>query len=264
MNTKKYALITGGSSGLGFSFAEQLASRGYTPILVARTEEKLRHAVQKLQSKGYEAVWFRADVTSKADLQSVAAQVTTLCGNLDFLILDAGVVHVGLLADYQNMETLKEDIEIDLIGTMLCTRIFLPLLKQQSRILMISSAFGIIGGAGYAPYCAAKAGIIRFAECMRRELLPKKIAVYVACPADIDTPQYAHEHETSPEWLKSASGRKSLLSPDIAAGRILKKCKGSGQMIIINPEIALLHILLKILPECLAQLVGDLAIPKPK
>ncbi|HAF94657.1 MAG: hypothetical protein A2X34_04050 [Elusimicrobia bacterium GWC2_51_8] len=264
MENKKYAVITGGSSGLGLSLSKELASQGYVPVIISRSGDRVNKAVENLKAQGFEAIGLPGDVSSAADMQTVSQKVRDLCGNIDFLILNAGVVHVGLLADYTDMNALTEDIKTDLIGTVISTRMFLPLLASGSRILMISSAFGIIGGAAYSTYCAAKAGVVNFAGSLRRELLCKNISVYVACPADIDTPQYAYERSTSPAWLKSASGRKSLLSADTAAQRILKKARGKRHLIIINPEIKFLQILTKLLPERLVLLVGDLAIPKPK
>lgn len=249
---------------MGFSLAKELALRGYVPIIISRSAERVNKAVEQLKAQGIEALGFTGDISSVSEMRAVSGKVKDLCGTIDFLALNAGVVHVGLLEDCTDMSVLTEDINIDLTGTIISTRMFLPLLASGARVLMISSAFGIIGGAGYASYCAAKAGIVNFAGSMRRELLCKNISVYVACPADIDTPQYAYERETSPEWLKSVSGRKSLLSPDTAAKRILKKATGKRHLIIINPEIKLLQILTKILPERLVLLVGDLAIPKPK
>ena len=263
-NNKKYALVTGGSSGLGFAFAMNLAKQGFMPILIARDSKKLEIALANIKEKGFESIGFCGDITSAEDLESIANEIKTKCGSLDFLVLNAGVVNVKLLADYTDMVELKKCVEIDLIGTILSTRIFLPLLKTGSRILLISSAFGIIGGAGYSTYCAAKAGVIMFAEALRRELLPKNISVYVACPADVDTPQYEYEQKSSPDWLKAASGRKSLLSPDLAAMRILAKCKGKNQIIFINSEIKLLNFLNKILPQRLKQFVGDISVPRPR
>lgn len=184
----------GGSSGLGFAMAQKLAERGYVPLLIARGKDKMDEAVKTLTERGFEAEGFRGDVTSLEDLNNIFEIIKGRYEKIDFLILNAGVVHVHLLSDYTDYGEMKEDIEIDLWGTILPTRIFMPLLRSGSQILMISSALGLIGAAGYAPYCAAKAGVINFAEALRRELLCKGISVYVACPADIDTPQYAEEH----------------------------------------------------------------------
>ncbi len=265
MEDKKYALITGGSSGLGFAFAKNLAEKGYVPILIARRKNKLDEAVDNIKKTGFDVYGFQGDISSQEDLTSISEIIKGQFGKIEFLVLNAGVVNVSLLADYDDYEKMKEDIEIDLWGTILSTRIFMPLLTSGSKILMISSAFGLIGGAGYSTYCAAKAGIVNFAEAIRRELLCKDIAVYVACPADIDTPQYAEERKNMPEWMsKGLSARHSLLSPQKAAEKILNKCKGRRFLITINFEIFLLRILSKILPGRIVTSILDSSLPRPK
>ncbi|MFH1714930.1 MAG: SDR family NAD(P)-dependent oxidoreductase [Elusimicrobiota bacterium] len=262
---KKYAVITGGSSGLGFAFSKELAKDGYVPILIARRKNKLDEAVADIKRLGYEAYSFECDIASEENLTRVCKIIKDEFGAINLLLLNAGVVNVGLLADYNDFSKMNEDIRIDLWGTILAARIFLPLLKPKSKIIMISSAFGLIGGAGYTTYCAAKAGVINFAEALRRELLCKDISVHVACPADIDTPQYEYETKNSPDWMLGASaGRKSLLAPEKAARRILKKCKGKRFLIIINSEIALLLFLHRILPRRVVDFILDGSLPRPK
>lgn len=130
---------------------------------------------------------------------------------------------------------------------------------------MVSSALGLLGAAGYSTYCAAKAGVVNFAEALRRELLSKNIAVHVACPADIDTPQYQTELKSMPGWMKAASSaRKSLLSPEKAAEKILAQCKGTKFLITINFEISLLRVLGKILPSGIMAAILDSSLPRPK
>ncbi|MCK5535072.1 SDR family oxidoreductase, partial [bacterium] len=180
MEDKKYALITGGSSGLGLAFAKNLAEKGYVPLLIARRKNKLEEATDNIKKMGFDSYGFQGDITSQEDLINIAETIKGQFGKIEFLVLNAGVVNVSLLADYDDYGKMKEDIEIDLWGTILSTRVFMPLLTPGSKILMISSGFGLIGGAGYSTYCAAKAGIVNFAEALRRELLCKDIAVYVA------------------------------------------------------------------------------------
>jgi NAD(P)-dependent dehydrogenase (short-subunit alcohol dehydrogenase family) len=265
MTNNKYALITGGSSGLGFAIAKRLVKEGFTPILIARGKERLDTAVDVLSKMGTGAYGFKGDITCPSDLTVIADFIKDKFGSLDFLVLNAGVVSVSLLADYNNFHKMKEDIEIDLWGTVLAARVFMPLLKQQSRILMISSGFGLIGAAAYSTYCAAKAGIVNFAEALRRELLCKKISLYVACPADIDTPQYEQERKDMPDWMVRATpGRHNLLSPDTAAEKILKKCTGKKLIITINFEISLLRFLKRLLPERIMTIILDFSLPRPK
>lgn len=265
MADKKYAVITGGSSGLGFAIAGNLAEKGYTPILIARRKNKLDEAVENLKKAGFEAYGFAGNIANPAELTGIAEIVRKQFGTVDFLVLNAGVVTVGLLSEYADYATIKEDIETDLWGTVVSMRVFMPLLKSGSRVLMISSAFGLMGAAGYSTYCAAKAGVINFAQALRRELLCKNIAVHVACPADIDTPQYAAESSSMPGWMKqAASARKTLLSPESAAEKIISKCKGNKFLITINFEIALFRFLSKILPDVIVTALMDTSLPRPK
>ncbi|MFA6435381.1 MAG: SDR family NAD(P)-dependent oxidoreductase [Elusimicrobiales bacterium] len=265
MADKKYAVITGGSSGLGFAIAGNLAKKGYTPVLIARRRNRLDEAVEALKKAGFDAYGFAGNIADPAEMSNIAELVRKELGSVDFLVLNAGVVTVGLLSEHTDYAKIKEDIEIDLWGTVVSTRVFMPLLTTGSRILMISSAFGLMGAAGYSTYCAAKAGVINFAQALRRELLCKNISVHVACPADIDTPQYAQEAGSMPGWMKqAASARKSLLSPESAAEKIINKCRGSKFLITTNFEIALFRFLGKILPDAVVAALMDASLPRPK
>lgn len=261
MMEPKTALITGGSSGLGLAMAKEL-SPSYTPLLLARNSEKLEGAVAEFQSRGAPADSFSCDITDRENLERIREEIGEKYGTLDFLILNAGVTHVNLLED-SKIEDLREDIEIDLWGTILSAKTFLPLLKKGSKILIISSAFGLVGGAGYSAYCASKAGLINFAESLRRELLSRGISVHVACPADIDTPQYQRELEKAPAWMGDLKGRSSVQKPEVAARKILKKCRMGRFLIVTNFEVALLLFLSRILPRRIRDFLIDHMMPRP-
>ena len=138
----------------------------------------------------------------------------------------------------------------------------MPLVSKGGKILMISSAFGLMGPAAYSVYSASKGGIISFAQSLRRELLCKKISVHVACPGDIDTLQLHEEHENMPEWFKKGDPR-SAMSPEQAASRIFKKCFKNKFMIIISFEIWLLVILNKLTPRSFSDYIFDKLFPLP-
>lgn len=258
------AVITGGSSGLGLAFARKLSKEHYLPVLIARNSKRLDQAVQSIREQGEPAESFSADVTRPQALQDISKQLQERFRKIDFLILNAGVVHTRLLTDYEEIEEMKEDIDIDLWGSILTARYLVPLLAPGSKVLIISSALGLLGLAGYSTYCAAKAGLINFAESLRRELLYKGISVYVACPADIDTPQFQNEIAQMPDWMKKErDARPRALSADVAAVKILKKCRGGRFLITINFEISLLLFLSRILPRRVRDLLLDRIFPRP-
>ena len=260
----KTALVTGGSSGLGLAMANQLAAQGYHIIIVAREAQKLAHAVAAIRSKGYSAEGFTWDIRNQLDVREIAESLANHSKPIDFLILNAGAVHVRLLIDYDDMEEMKQDIETNLWGTILSARTFTPLLRAGSKILFISSGFGLVGAAGYSTYCAAKAGVIKFAEALRCELHHKQISIYVACPGDMDTPSYRDECRNMPDWM-IAKRRKwaSVLSAEEAARRILRKCSGKRFIITSDVGIAALLVAKKFTPAWIATFILGRLLPMP-
>lgn len=259
MDMDKRALITGGSSGLGLAFAEMLGRRGYSVIIMGRNSERLQNAREKLQAENISVAALRCDVTSDQDVQSAAQSID---GTIDLLLLNAGVVTCTLLRDVENMDSLRQDLDINLWGSILCARRFMPLLKKGARVALISSGFGLMGPAGYSVYAASKAGMINFAESLRRELLNDGIRVHVACPGDIDTPQYQREQESMPAWLKSGDPRK-VMSPETAARKILAGIDRGQFLILINADIKLLVWMGKLLPGWLKDFFIDRIFPLP-
>jgi short-subunit dehydrogenase len=260
----KTALVTGGSSGLGFEMAMQLAAQGYHVIIVAREAKKLDNAVATIRNEGYSAEGYIGDIRNHLDMEQIAENLGNKPNTLDFLILNAGVVHVRILSDYEDMAEMKQDIETNLWGTILSARTFTPLLRARSKILFVSSGFGLVGAPGYSIYCAAKSGVINFAEALRRELHHKQISVYVACPGDVDTPLYREECRHMPAWMISKRERwASVLPAEEAARRILKKCLGKQFIITCDVGITAMLMVQKMLPARIASFLMDFLLPMP-
>jgi 3-dehydrosphinganine reductase len=260
---KKTALITGGSSGLGFVFAEELGKQGYKVIILARDQVKIDLSVATLSAKGIEVTGISCDVSSEIQLKNAFEKIKSGGTNIDFLILNAGMVIPQLLSDYKDTAGIRRQLDTNLCGTILTAWQFLPLLQKGSKILITSSGFGLMGAAGYTLYCATKAGLIGFAEALRRELLCKGINVYVSCPGDMDTPQFREEIRTSPDWLKTGSPRKTV-PVEIEGRKILKQCKGKMKFLILPAsDVKFLAIASKILPRKLRDYLLDRMFPQP-
>jgi 3-dehydrosphinganine reductase len=260
----KTALITGGSSGLGFSFAKKLGAAGFSVIILARNGDRIEKAVRELKAGGIHAEGYVCDISDERQLLEASESIKAKHEKLDFLLLNAGVVTTRLLKDYTGPAAIRKDLEINLLGVMFSAHFFAPLLKRGSKVLMVSSGFGLMGAAGYSVYCAAKAGVVNFAEALRRELLSEGVNVYVACPGDMDTPQLEHELKHQPAWMKQTSPRK-VLPVDLAAGRILKQCTGSRRHIVLSSfDVRLLAVATKLLPRTLRDFILDSTMPRPK
>ena len=256
----KIAVITGGSQGLGQAFAENLANKNYTVILIARTQEKLDNVVCKIEKNGGTAFSYVADIADYAAMQKVVDEIKNKFNKIDFLINNAGIIHTKQLIN-MTVEEMKYDLDVNLFGAILCSKLFLPIIKNKGKILFVSSGFGLMGPAGYSIYAATKAGIINFAEALKREL--KNISVYVAVPSDINSPGFIAEKNNMPEWMKVSKTRGKTQDANVAAEKIIRKCKGNRFLIFSDLNVYSLYILTKILPLRIRNLFIDILFPKP-
>ncbi len=188
----KTVLLTGGGSGIGFALARQLAAKGARLALCGRRPEPLDEAVRVLRAAGGEAIRVRGDVAQEDDRARMVDDTVRQLGGLDVLINNAGNVRAGRLeathaADIQAM------IEVDLLAPILMTQLALPYLRRSGEALIVNIASGIalIGMPFYAAYAAAKAGLARFGEALRRELHGEGVRVLTAYPGATDTPMMA-------------------------------------------------------------------------
>jgi len=186
--TKKVALVTGASRGIGAAIAKKLGSEGFRVVVnYAGSKEKAEEVVASIVSAGGEATAIQADVSSAEQVKDMVKQVTTEYGQLDCLVNNAGITRDGLLmrmkeADYDAV------LDTNLKGAFLCTQAATrPLLKSGGSIVNIASVVGITGNAGQANYAAAKAGLIGLTKSVARELAGKQVTVNAVCPGFIET-----------------------------------------------------------------------------
>ncbi len=146
---RRVAIVTGGSRGLGLALAQALAEQGIAPILLARGEEELKRAARSIATaERVEALIHPVDVTDEAALQSLADNLQAQGIKVDFLFNNAGVGALGTLAKIP-LAQVRRDVEVTLLGSILVTRIFLPLIPRGGRIVFVSSTLGLMGAAGY-------------------------------------------------------------------------------------------------------------------
>lgn len=183
---KRVAVVTGGSSGIGYSIAERMVDDGYRVAILGRDDNKLLKAKERL---GEECTSFRCDVSNVQMIEVVLEKVFVTLGSIDVLVNCAGVL------DTSKIDTLTEQewdyvIDINLKGTYFMIQQALPYLGQSKspRIVNISSNAGRMGGFenGLA-YTASKGGIIALTYGAARRLAPKGITVNCVAPGTIVT-----------------------------------------------------------------------------
>ena len=95
----KIALITGGTSGIGFACAERFAEEGATVIMTSRGEERGRQAEAALRGQGWNASFLSCDVSNRESVEALKRQVQERHGKLDILVNNAGVLRTGSLEE---------------------------------------------------------------------------------------------------------------------------------------------------------------------
>jgi NAD(P)-dependent dehydrogenase (short-subunit alcohol dehydrogenase family) len=182
------ALITGASRGLGFAIAKEFAKEGAHLLLCAREEKELGVARRAIGSER-KLITCAADVSIEADVHKLTRLAAKELNGIDILVCNAGIYGPkGPLADV-DWEEWSKTISINLLGTALCCKIFLPLLRKSRRgkILLLS------GGGATKPlpflsaYAASKAAVVRFGETLAEELRGAGIDVNSIAPGALNT-----------------------------------------------------------------------------
>lgn len=177
---KKTALVTGGSGGIGQAICRRLADDGYRVIInYAHSKQKAEQLANEI---GGEAVRF--DVSDSAEIKAAAEQI----GSIELLVNNAGISEIDLFTHIPD-ETALKIMQINLMGTMNCTRAFLPemIRRKSGCIINISSMWGQCGASCEVDYSASKAGIIGFTKALAKEAAPSGIRVNCVSPGFIMT-----------------------------------------------------------------------------
>ena len=181
------ALVTGAATGIGRSTALRLALAGARVVVNHLDDPDAAHAVvNEIATHGGQAMAAQADVAQAADVQRLVAQASAF-GAIDVLVNNAGIIQEKPFlqtteADWDRMLT------TDLKSVFLVSQAVLPGMQALGRgvIVNIASDLGILGRAQYAPYCAAKAGVIGLTRALAREFAPA-IRVNAIAPGPVNT-----------------------------------------------------------------------------
>jgi NADP-dependent 3-hydroxy acid dehydrogenase YdfG len=167
-NADRVAVITGASSGIGEATARALAADGHRLALLARRGDRIRALAAEL---GDGAVAIEADVTDRDSIVAAAERVQSELGGADILVNNAGVMLLAPFTSGQQAEH-RQMVEVNLLGAMTATEVFLDQLHDGGDLVNISSVAGRTARAGNAVYAATKWGINGWSEGLRLELQP--------------------------------------------------------------------------------------------
>ena len=193
-NKSRTVLVTGTSSGIGRGLCQALIKKGYK---VFGTVRNRKDATELKKEFGENLDALLVDVTDEKQVVKAKERVQNYLNGkpLTALINNAGIATLGPV-EFLPTSDFKKQIDTKILGTFLCTKIFLPLLGTDSnlignpgRIVNISSILGgKIGSPFMSGYCASKHAVEAFSESLRRELKPYGIKVIIVAPGSVSTP----------------------------------------------------------------------------
>jgi short-subunit dehydrogenase len=207
-----WAVVAGGSEGLGAAFAGALAARGMNLVLLARRADLLAGVKERLEAAAHVEVRVEACDLARPDLPSV---LETLTRDLEVgvAVYNAAYAPVGDVLDRPTDDLLRV-VDVNVRGPLLFARALAPAMVKRRRggIVLMSSLAGFQGAPRIATYAASKAFNIILGEGLWRELGPHGVDVLVSCAGAVRTPGYA----------KSARGdAPGTLDADVVARQTL-------------------------------------------
>jgi 3-oxoacyl-[acyl-carrier protein] reductase len=177
------ALVTGGSSGIGYGIAKALVDAGSRVAITARGKDRLIEAAKSLGAHP-----IHADVTKEADVERTYREVLDKFGDLDILVNNAGrgVFKPLLEMDLQGFE---DTFSTNVIGPMLMTRAAAKIFVDRKRgnVVNISSTASLRGAPNGTAYYASKFALRGMTECWRAELRKYNIRVFLINPSEVIT-----------------------------------------------------------------------------
>jgi 3-oxoacyl-[acyl-carrier protein] reductase len=220
------AIVSGGSSGIGFETARQLLEEGARVLIAGRDEKKLNQARHDLEKRtGGEVHAVVADMAKEADIDKMVETAKQKLGGVDILVNNAGTMYSGRFA-VLNDDEMKNQLETKLFGFLRTIRAVYPMMKAQKWGRIVNT----IGGAGKEPdpYMfgsgMTNSALLNLTKSLSTEFGEDNVLVNAICPGWVDTNLWRKNAQGLQKELnaKSAEEARKLAAKKNALGRMGK------------------------------------------
>lgn len=213
------ALVTGAGRGIGRAIAVALGGAGAAVTVVSRTRRELEETARAVEQAGGRAAVQPADVRKREDCDAAVARAVEAHGGLQLLVNNAGIGSHRRIAETSDDEW-SDVLETNVGAAFRLTRAALPhLAAKGGHVFMISSLAGKNAIAGMGAYCASKAALDHFAECLMLEVRYDGIKVTTIAPGSVDT-SFGRDpgNQRGEAWMLSAQDVAAMVV-DVASAR---------------------------------------------
>jgi hypothetical protein len=226
-----YALVTGGSKGIGKAIAEELASKGFDILLVARSTSLLKkNAAEILDKFNVQCSYLTADLADPHSAQQAFDWCIQNNYTVSVLVNNAGFGVCDFFEKTESNEQLQM-MQVNMVTPVLLCRLFIPLLHQQPKayILNIGSTTCYQAIPLMSVYAASKSFILRFSRALHKELHKTNISVTCFCPGTTET-DFAERARVNPKTVEK--GKKVSMSPESVAKCAVKAMLTKKQEVV--------------------------------
>ena len=255
------AFVTGASRGIGRALAQELAGRGATVGLAARSVGDLNALAAELPGAHHVLV---CDVALRESVQSAVDEFVAATGGLDLVIVNAGIAHYEPIAT-QDLDTIERMTEVNWLGTVYTIKAALKHLlpAASGHIVVMSSGAGLRSFPGAAAYSATKAAQRMFAEAVRHELAGSGVSLTTVFPGEIATSLLDHQPAVAmPEWYRA----DDAAPPEELAVRVVRAVERDSRALYWKTPVRGMGILHGISPRwadrALRRMRGESAAPR--
>lgn len=187
-NAGKYALITGGTSGIGLELAKLFAQDHYNVIIVARNQQELNSTAELLRPYGVEVITMAKDLFQRNAAYEIYSELQERNIQIDVLVNDAGQGQHGLFVD-NDLEREIDIIQLNVISLVALTKFYLKdmVARGEGKILNLASIASEVPGPWQAVYHATKAFVLSFSEAIQNETKDTGVTITALQPDVTDT-----------------------------------------------------------------------------
>jgi short-subunit dehydrogenase len=253
----KTVVVTGGGNGIGRELVLHLLSKGARVAAVDMSEAALAETTKLAGEMVARLSCHQLNVTDRAAVEALPAQVIAAHGAVDGLINNAGIIQPFVNIADLDYPTIERVMNVNFYGTVYMTKAFLPLLlsRPEAHVVNISSMGGFLPVPGQSVYGASKAAVKLLTEGLRSELLETNVKVTIVFPGAIATDIAAHSGAEMKSGATKESSAMKLTTPVRAAQIIVEGMEKNRFRILVGNDAKFLDFLYRLHPRFAAEFI---------
>ena len=239
----RVALVTGAGRGIGRAIAAALSDAGASVCILSRTRKELDETTQAIRAAGGTALIAVADVTNAVEISDAVSMTQRTLGPIEILVNNAGIL--GPLGPFAQADPAEwwRSVEVNVMGPLNTIHCVLPAMLDRGSGCIINVVTGMAPFPYFSGYCAGKAALVRFSECLATEVKSLGVSVFPMGPGTVRTQMSEHSLNSDAgkrwiPWFKKIFDDGLDLPPDRPASLAVQLAGGKYDALsglVINP-----------------------------